>query len=87
MQHGRVLHADGDDGGLGDDDRQRDGLVPVAAAAFLHGRNVHDDHRVVVLDVDARAFLVIQRGAQVGQVDAGLRGDGGELHISGFAQT
>lgn len=67
--------------------RQRDGLVPVAAAAFLHGRNVHDDRRVVVLDVDARAFLVIQRGAQVGQVDAGFHGHVGELHVGGRRET
>ena len=33
--------------------------------ALLDGRDVHDDHRVIVLDVDARTFLVIQRGAQV----------------------
>ncbi len=87
MQHGRVLHADGDDRRLRDDDRQRDGLVPVASAAFLHGRDVDDDHRVVVLDVDARAFLVIQRRAQVGQIDAGFHGHVGEFHIGWFRKA
>ena len=87
VQHRRVLHAYGDDEVFGDDDRQRDGLVPVTAPALLDGRDVHDDHRVIVLDVDARTFLVIQRGAQVGEVDAGLLGDRGELHVGGFGQT
>ena len=51
VEHGRVLHADGDDEVFGDDDRQRDGLVPVASATLLHGGNVDDDHRVIVFDV------------------------------------
>ena len=87
MQHRGVLHADGDDHRLRDDDRQRDGLVPVTTAAFLDGRDVNDDHRVIILDIDSRALFVIQRGAQVGQVDAGFLGDAGELHVGWFGQA
>ena len=81
VQHRSVLHADGDDGRLRDDDRQRDGLVPVSPAALFDGWNVDDDHRVIVFHVHAGAFFVIKRGAQVGEIDAGFHGNVGEFHI------
>ena len=81
VQHWSVLHTDGDDGRLRDDDRQRDGLVPVSPATLLDGWNVDDDHRVIVFHVHTGPFLVIKWGAQVGEIDAGFHGNVGELHI------
>lgn len=81
VQHRGVLHAHRDDQAFGHDDRQRDRLVPVTSPTLFDGRDIDDDHRVSVLDIDARAFLIIKRCAQIGEIDAGRLRDIGKFDI------
>ena len=69
-----VLEADRDDRALGHDDAHRNGaeqLTAVLDRAFLDHRDVDDHEQLLVLHVDTRAFLRVERRTDEFLLDLG----------------
>mgnify|MGYP000733115833 FL=1 len=84
---GGFTGGDGDDYVIHHDDAKRHGGVAVAVALSLHIGNVHDDEGLVAVALDAGAFLLVQRGLDIGRVQRKTGVDAVDLLAGGVLQV